>query len=229
MRASWDAALTIQDNYSLTGDRFHHLVNVTRIRINEELLLLNGKGLKVFTRVESMTKRELRLTFISKEFSEPKFFMDLVLGIPKKDAFDLCLKQVTELGFRRIYLVRSQFSQNKVSEPERIQNVLVSALEQSNSAFLPEIIEAQWSDIPWEEYPLSLMMDSQTESRQNNDHKTVSPCLLIVGPEGGFSPQEIEELHRKPGMEVVRLPTPILRTPTAVATGAGIILGRLLK
>jgi RsmE family RNA methyltransferase len=52
--------------------------------------------------------------------------------------------------------------------------------------------------------------------------------LLIVGPEGGFSPSESQWLHQIKNVRVLQLPTGILRTPTAVATGAGIILESLL-
>ena len=61
MRAHWMKDLAVQDSYVLKDEALHHLVNVIRIEVGEDLLLLNGLGSKVFTQVESISKRELRL------------------------------------------------------------------------------------------------------------------------------------------------------------------------
>lgn len=230
MRATYLPDLLIQDEYSITGDSHHHLVHVIRLEAGENLLLLNGKGLSVEARVESITKKEVRLRFLSSKTATRSFELDLALGMPKKEALELTLKQVVELGLRKIYLIRSTYSQQKYLEADRLKSLLVSALEQSNSPFFPEVIEADWNKIEWESYELSLMMDSQTIGvTQYEDLPFTAPRLLVVGPEGGFSPQEIELLHQKPKMRVLNLPTPILRTPTAVATGTGVILQSLSK
>jgi RsmE family RNA methyltransferase len=65
--------------------------------------------------------------------------------------------------------------------------------------------------------------------RKTSIHDETASRLLIIGPEGGFSPQELELLHSKEALRVVNLPTPILRSPTAVAAGAGIMIESLLK
>lgn len=227
MRASFQKDLTLEDSYQLRGDAAHHLVNVVRIELHEEILLLNGAGLKVKTKVSALSKREVTLTKTEHQIADRSFVMDLALGIPKKDALELTLKQAVELGFRRIYLVRSQYSQTKLPEADRLLSLLISALEQSNSAFLPELIPSEWKELPANDYQEILMLDSQNETKSPASKKLIS-SLLIVGPEGGFSPEESHFLHQLPNARVVNLPTPILRTPTAVATGAGILLGSLL-
>lgn len=229
MRALYLPDLSIQNEYSLRGEALHHLVNVIRIRTEEELLLLNGKGLGVHTKVQSVSKKEMILSFSHSQTKERKSSIDLALGIPKKDALDLCLKQATELGLRRLYLIRADYSQGKVPERSRIESLLVSALEQANSYFLPEVHEINWRDIPFADYQVSLMLDSQTKEASNSSLQGGENCLLIVGPEGGFSPAELEWLRTRPEVQGLRLPTPILRTPTALATGVGVLLGRLLN
>lgn len=227
MRAAYIQDLVSQDQYSLTGDILHHLVSVVRIEKGEELLLLDGKGLSITTAVTEVSKKELILKNLSEKLSESKFCMDLVLGIPKKDALELSLKQAVELGFRKIYLVRGSYSQNKVPERERIHSLLVSALEQSNSSFLPEVLEINWGALPWNDYGTVLLLDSQT-GKPSSSRAVSDKNLLIVGPEGGFSPEELENLRAQKNLESILLPTPILRTPTAVATGAGVLLQRLM-
>lgn len=227
MRASFQKDLTVQETYQLRGDAAHHLVNVVRIELGEEILLLNGAGLRVKTKVTSVSKKEVLLTNLEHSVAERPFQMDLALGIPKKEALELSLKQAVELGFSKIFLVRSQYSQTKLPEADRIMSLLISALEQSNSSYLPEIHPLSWNEIPTSDYNEILLMDSQHETKKTHGQK-MAAALLIVGPEGGFSPEESAFLHQLPKIRIVNLPTPILRTPTAVATGAGILLGSLL-
>lgn len=230
MRASWIRNLEVQENYCLRDEGFHHLVHVVRIKINEPLLLLDGQGLCVETVVETISKKELKLRLV-KQFKMPRSYtFDLVLGLPKKEAFELCIKEVTELGFRRVYLVRTDYSQIKVPELERIEKLLVSALEQSNAPYLPEISESVLEDIPWNNYAEVLLLDSQTKASPPPFlTEPLASRLLVVGPEGGFSPSELQYFHAKSTLKVINLPTPILRTPTAVATGAGVMMISLLK
>lgn len=228
MRASFQKDLIPQESYKLTGDSAHHLINVIRLELNDEVLLLNGAGLQVKTKVSQILKREILLTQLDHQNVSRSFKMDLALGIPKKEALELSLKQAVELGFRKIYLIRSEYSQTRLPEAERLESLLISSLEQSNSSYIPEIIHSIWEEIPATEYGEILLMDSQSNVRQSIKSNTADSRLLIVGPEGGFSPPEIEFLHQMPGIKILKLPTPILRTPTAVSAGAGIILGSLL-
>ena len=229
MRAHFVRELEEKDSYSLEGDSLHHLVNVIRIQKDEEILLLNGNGLGVVARVESISKKNISLKLLNVLTPPVQLPMDLALGIPKKDSLDLCLKQSVELGFRRIYLVRGQYSQNKVPEADRLQNLLVSALEQANAFYLPQLLEVSWQELPWSEFGSILLMDSKPVVEQTKPELSPRALrLLIVGPEGGFSDEELSYFHSQQNITPLHLPTPILRTSTAVATGAGIMLQRLM-
>ena len=230
MRAHWVSSLEMEDQYTLKGDELHHLVNVIRIEKEEPLLLLNGQGLIIETRVEMISKKEMILKKIDQRHRIRQFEFDLALGMPKREALELCLKEATELGFRRIYLIKSDFSQMRFPDKERTEKLLISALEQSNAPFLPEVIFTEWDQIPFNRYKRVLLLDSQTNDiNSQGEILGGSEELLIVGPEGGFSAIEIQFLHSQSNIKVVNLPTPILRSPTAVATGAGIMIESLLK
>lgn len=230
MRAHWLKELPLQNDYVLKDEALHHLVNVIRIEAGEELLLLNGQGLFVKTIVENISKRELRLKKTGSFTNERTFNFDVAIGMPKRDALELCLKQATELGFRKIFLIKSDYSQMRFPESDRVEKLLVSALEQSNAPFLPEVVEVDWENIPWSHYGEAILLDSQTKLRaKTTPLDSLAPRLLIIGPEGGFSPKELAYLHAESRVKVVNLPTPILRTPTALAAGAGIMLESLLK
>lgn len=227
MRALFLEDLRPQDTFQLSGEPLHHLVNVARLEKGEELLLLNGKGLRIRTVVEDISKKILALKKLSEELQERSLIYDLAIGIPKKDALELSLKEAVELGFRKIYLVRGTYSQIRLPEEDRIRAILIAALEQSNSAFLPEVIETDWEGIKWNDYSTAIVLDSQRGNPAPTG-KNLAPGLLVVGPEGGFSPEESAYFHGQDGVEALLLPTPILRTPTAVAAGAGVLLQRLM-
>ncbi len=229
MRALFQRDLQLRETYVVDGKALHHLVNVIRIDEGEELLLLRGDGLRVLTKVERISKKALQLSFLEDRSATRAYHFDLALGAPKREALELCLKQATELGFRKLYLIRSDFSQQRIPEEERLENLLVSALEQSNGAFLPELHSVSWESLPWEEYASVVLLDSQTGRSDSLEKlERTAPALLVVGPEGGFSQREIELLHATPAAKIVKLPTPILRSPTAVAVGAGLMLQSLL-
>lgn len=229
MRSSFQKALSVGEDYVVTGDAHHHLVHVIRIEEDEKILLTNGQGLQVVAQVQSITKKELRLKHVELREQHRSFAVDLALGMPKKEALELCLKQATELGLRKIYLIRSAYSQTKMPDDERIQSLLVSALEQSNAPYLPQVISSAWDELPWSQYQTCLMLDSQTTTpRPSTAMSATHSQLLIVGPEGGFSPEEITKLHAVDNLRVLHLPTPILRSPTALATGVGYVLKSLL-
>jgi 16S rRNA (uracil1498-N3)-methyltransferase len=228
MRAHYLEDLKIQDEYVLTGDSLHHLVNVVRVEAGEELMLLNGLGLIVKTQIETIAKRGMALKYLSSEILTERPALDLVLGMPKRDALELCFKEAVELGFGKIFLVKSDYSQMKFPEQDRIKSLLVSALEQSNAPFLPVVEKAEWISISYADYAEVLMMDSQVELRPLEKRTASGKILLVVGPEGGFSSAERENLMSQKNIRVLRLQTPILRTPTALAAGAGIVWQRLL-
>lgn len=230
MRAHWIKDLERQETYVLKDQSLHHLVNVVRVEPGEELLLLNGAGLQVLTLIESISKKELRLKFKEELERTRSYTFDLALGMPKREALELCLKEATELGFRNIYLIRSDYSQIRTPEADRMEKLLVSALEQSNASFLPAIQESDWHSLPWNHYGEAILMDSQTKINTSQEvSNPLIPRLLIVGPEGGFSPDELQFLHAQEKVRVMNLPTPILRTPTALAVGAGVMIESLLN
>jgi 16S rRNA (uracil1498-N3)-methyltransferase len=227
MRAAYVPQLTPAATVALTGEVVHHLVNVVRLEVGDELMLLNGQGLQLTGTVELASKKELRVKILEEKVHQRSVSLDVALGIPKKDALDLCLKQACELGLRRIYLVRAEYSQQRIPEAERIHNLIVSALEQSNAPFLPTVIEASWEEVPFASYGEVTLLDSQTR-KTTSATKTGEDQLLVVGPEGGFSTTELARFERMTNLCRVHLPTPILRTPTALATGTGLILKSLL-
>lgn len=226
MRAVYLKDLEINDQYFLKGDAHHHLVHVVRIEIGEKILLLDGKGLNVECEVASFNKKEVVLNKLAHKQTQLSYRLDIALGVPKKDAFDLCMKQVVELGIHTVYLVRSDYSQMRLPENDRIEKLLISGLEQSNSPLLTHFQETTFADIDYSQYQSVVLLDSQNNVQADKFVK--GNILLIVGPEGGFSPEEFQFFEKLPHLVRLNLPTPIMRTPTALSCGTGIVLQRLM-
>ena len=230
MRAHYLDSLIPQDNYILLVDEsLHHLLNVVRLKIQEELLLLNGKGLMIRTIVEHISRKELFLKTISTDNVDRSYYLDLVLCMPKRDALELCLKEAAEIGFENIYLIKSDYSQMKFPDRDRANKLLISAVEQSNAPFTPHLFFSDLDLIPWSTYQEIVLMDSQSPPGELSFALNSTRKTLIVGPEGGFSINELTYLHSLQNLKAVFLPTPILRTPTAVAVGAGMMIQSLLN
>ena len=97
---------------AIEGDEAHHLINVVRIQIGEEILLLNGMGAKIFVKVVGLEKNRVNIEVIESLQLEKADKVHLAIGIPKKDAFEEVLRNATELGISKIIHFKSQFSQS---------------------------------------------------------------------------------------------------------------------
>lgn len=225
MRACYFPNLSSDDRNSeviIDGDSFHHLKNVIRIKEQDELLLLNGEGLVAKTLVSKIGKKELIVNINDLKFHEDHRKISLVLGVPKKEAFESILKIAVELNLKKIYLYYSEFSQRQVEILERHKKLLISALEQSNAAYLPEILEYQEEQLK----EATWVLFSNRAFNSIDNFSKDKEIVYFVGPEGGFSESEEEELLKR--ADGVALPSNILRAPTAVAAGYGFITSRLV-
>ena len=216
----------VGETLSLIGDVHHHLSNVIRLRQGESFLLLNGLGLTVEVRATSIDKRETQVLIEKCWMAPPPRAQDVLIVIPKKDALDSMFKICVEMGVRRIYLLKGQNSPEKLPEERRVHALVQSALEQSNNPWFPQVIHcADWSNFPALEYAEIVVMDLASE-KSKEVRNAGQTSVLIVGPEGGFSPSERQVMSAWNATRVVSLPTPILRAPTALAAGLGWMHGR---
>jgi 16S rRNA (uracil1498-N3)-methyltransferase len=203
----------------VTDESAKHL-HVVRIKAEEEILVLNGNGLKALTRVGSISKNQIELLVDSIEESMETHGISLAIASPKKDAFEDILKIAVELGVRNIYPLTSEFSQYDYLPSDRVQRILESALIQSNNPYMPIIHPLVNLDLFLDQlnYPLFFF-----NSKPNNCG-ILGARIILIGPEGGFSKREEAHILAKSNVFSIHLPTPILRAPTAVASSIGYLL-----
>src|SRR5690606_23898506 len=117
----------------IVDDKFHHLMNVVRVKKFDKILLLNGKGSSRQAEIVDISKKYILIKTLSAINEHLPSKLKVALGIPKKDALDLCLKQIVELGIKDIYLLQSEYSQKFAQANERFKRIFISSMEQSNN------------------------------------------------------------------------------------------------
>lgn len=150
----------------------------------------------------------------------PTSSLTLLIGLPKKDAMDRIIRQATELGVARIQPVLTDFCVPNRLNMARAQGLLIEAAEQCERVDLPVLMDL----CPLQEaalaYPHPLYW---CQERAGHPWPTScpQPCGLLVGPEGGFSPEETVWLNTQKHVTSVTMGPTILRVDTAVAAGLG--------
>lgn len=210
----------------IDNDQFHHLKNVLRVKQGDDLLILNGKGYSISAKVDVISKKQIVLELGEQLEKSKNFHLDIFIGQLKKDAMDLCLKQCVELGINKVYIGSTQYSQKYKINESRLQKILVSALEQSNAYFLPEVIfDTRLEDINTEVYDSAFLFgtrfkEKREETCEKNEVST-SNCIYFIGPEGGFSEEEEQLLSLKKNVQTIMFKSNILRATSAVSVAAG--------
>lgn len=222
-------AIYLKENFdnqklvTLNGDIAHHL-NVVRVKLNDEILILNGLGKSAEAIIISISKKEIIIEIKEVINHQQKHQISLAIALPKKDAFEDILKMATELGVNEIYPLVSDFSQYSFKQSERIDRLIESALIQSNNMFAPIIHPEQKLDLFLENNKSPLVYFSSRPLKDKLSLAKNVKCIILIGPEGGFSSDEESKILEMPNVNQIHLQTPILRAPTAVATSIGYLL-----
>ncbi|MBT3983062.1 MAG: 16S rRNA (uracil(1498)-N(3))-methyltransferase [Bacteriovoracaceae bacterium] len=203
----------------------HHLKNVIRVKSGEKLKLLDGVGLEVTCCVTQVSKKSISIDVVDICSHESAAVIDLAFGAVKKAASEEIIRLSVELGFRKVTSVLTEYSQKDFLSSERCDRILSSALEQSNNPFMP-IIEngVKLEEINYGKYARVYFFHPGGKQESCSESKAGEGSLLLIGPEGGFGPEEIDFLKSLENTQQISLPTPILRAPTAVPAAFGYVL-----
>lgn len=222
----------------LEGSDHHHLLNVLRKKVNDQIIVLDGKGQEFLVRITELSplKAVGEIVELIDKPTEPRVRITLVQSLPKADKFEYILQKNTELGVARFQPIISERSTIRINEESRMKKwerwykIIKEAAEQSGRKVIPELDMVQnWKDalpqlrsglvlIPWEgEKTRSLKAVLEAE-------KVVPEEIsLIIGSEGGFSLEEVKEAQVRGAIPVTLGPR-ILRTETAGLVAATAIL-----
>lgn len=212
--------------YQIIGDELKH-VKALRIRINERMIFTDGKGFSVIAELREINKQSA-IFKIMQELSvnyENQFNSALALGIlDNKDRMEFAVEKAVELGINAIYPFQTRYSQKNKTNTTRLQSKAIAAMKQCKRSFLPEISEVvnlkSLKKIS-ENYSKIVLLDGKGMKPSLNS--TFDSVLLIVGPEGGFSEEEIQEMVTWQNLVTWNLGSRRLRAETAVITGLTLV------
>jgi len=204
----------------------HHALRVMRVKVDDFLILFNGDGFEYKGRVSDINKKTINVEILSKEKNnnESPININLFQSISSNEKMDMVIQKATELGVSSIQPIFTSRSTVKLSL-DRIKKrlihwrqVSISACGQSGRSKIPTIKSPIGFDrfvegITTNSLNLLLHPDNSKES-SNLPNKYSGDINIFIGPEGGFSQDEVL-LLKKQNCINIQLGSRILRTETA--------------
>ena len=207
----------------LEEDESHHVLKVMRARAGDELLVTDGKGKLVKAKLVGESRKQCLLepVEIVREENESRPAIHLAISPTKNtDRFEWFLEKATEVGVTMITPVICQRTARDKIKTERAQKILSASMKQALRLWMPEL------------NPKISFQNFLESQKQNHDRKFIAHCqsqnlpslqslcksgenvLIMVGPEGDFTQQEIQMAVQN-GFSEVTLGKNRLRTETA--------------
>ena len=230
-----DQSVRQDDRFQITGQDYNHIRNVLRMQPGDTFLVSCG-GASCLCRLESLEEDSVIAQIIEEDYQNTELPVRFYLfqGLPKGDKLELIIQKSVELGVAGIIPVEMSRCVMKLDEKKkkarqaRWQSIAESAAKQSKRNIIPEV-----SDVLTYKQAMSKIdeMDLFLVPYENERGMAatreallrIKPGMsvgILVGPEGGFDPQEIE-LAREKGAAIISLGKRILRAETAAVTAVG--------
>ena len=214
------------DRITLTGEAARHILSSLRMRVGERLTLCDGQGTDLLTELCEAGRQQVTVQVLSRTPStaESSCRITLFQCLPKGDKMESIVQKAVELG---AVCVQPVLSSRCISRPDeraaekkrlRWQQIADEAAKQSGRGALCAVRPT----LSWREAVASLaslshplmLYENQQDSPLSRLPQGAAEVGILVGPEGGFSPEEAEEAARA-GIVLIGLGPRILRTETA--------------
>lgn len=213
----------IKETLTLPESDSGHCCRVLRMSEGDEIEIVDGKGNSFHCRISNAHPKHTIVEILSERKEEKHWTGKLTIAVaPTKniDRMEWLLEKAVEIGVDRIVFLKCERSERKEVKEERIVKILVSAMKQSMKSTLPEFdgmvdfkkfvkedFEGSLKFIGYcsEEYPKLPLLQEYIPG---------SDAVIVIGPEGDFTPKEIEEAVNN-GFKCVTFGNTRLRTETA--------------
>ena len=228
----------------LSAVNHRHAIQVLRLQAGDPLILFNGEGGEYLARITNIQKRKSHVVLESFDSvdRESGLHSCVVVAMIKPEKMDFAIQKMVELGVSKIQPVYTKRSVIKIKtnrlekKMSHWRGIIIAACEQSGRTLLPEIAE-----------PLKLpdyLQNQSSDTHANSfvmlpgDHasftqieKPLSSISLLIGPEGGFTPEEEKQIQDR-GVTAISFGKRILRAETAAIsclTACQLLWGDLTK
>ncbi len=225
----------IEGNYGfMDAEEAAHCIKVLRKGVGDTVFCIDGKGGYYEGRIEKIAKTGVTVLLLNRteNYGEKQKGKVILAASPlrQKERFEWLIEKATELGVDEIYPVISRYTITDNVKPERLNNIIVSAAKQCKRARFPVLHK----NVRFEDFvSLSLQTDlnliayCEAKLPLNAFQTEIQQCpktLIMIGPEGDFSIQEME-LAQKKDFRSVSLGESRLRTETAGIFALSLIKG----
>lgn len=208
-----------------TLDQSRYLTQVMRLKVGDDLLVFNGRDGEWRASVAEVLKKGVILR--AGELVRPQTYgpdLELIVAVVKKARVETIVEKAAELGARRVRLVITQRTNADRIRLDRLDAIAEEAAEQTGRLDVPLVDDPVKLDAlldGWDARPDSgrrLMFCDETGGAPAIGALAKAgegPWAILIGPEGGFSPEEGERLRALPFTTAVSLGPRILRADTA--------------
>jgi 16S rRNA (uracil1498-N3)-methyltransferase len=232
-----DESQIIDNKIYIKGNDVKHIKDVLRLRINDEIEV-SCNGTTYTCKIEESSKENVVVGIVQSVIGKNESPIEIALfqGLSKGNKMELILQKGTEIGIKHFYAVATHRSVVKIkdlkkeqSKVERWQSIVEEASKQSKRDLIPKV----HGIISFEEMvhilkdEANIIVPYEDEKvitiKEGLEHIKEGRINIIIGPEGGFEPFEIENL-KAINSKVVTLGPRILRTETAGLVASTIVL-----
>lgn len=208
----------------LTPEESHHAVRVLRLRVNDVIELTDGQG--TFSQAVVTNNNEHKTGIkVTRSRVVPRrdYFIHLAVAPTKSmPRMEWLVEKCTEIGIDKVSFIRCAHSERPSMAVDRLQKLAIGAMKQSKQAWLPEVNEM----LPFKQFISGLSETHRfiahvDETYPHHLKDLAHPkgnYILVVGPEGDFTPEELSLAEAK-GFQKVSLGPNRLRTETAGVYG----------
>lgn len=219
----------ISDDMELPQEEAGHCIRVLRMQAGDRMRLTDGKGTFYDAVISAVSGKRCMVHIESKEVQEPLWKGHLHIAVaPTKlmERNEWFVEKAVEVGVDEITFLKTDHSERDVIKMERIEKIAVSAMKQSQKATLP-VLNGMTSFKSFMERGFDgdkFIAHCEPGSKVNLKDVVVPghDTLVFIGPEGDFSPSEIE-MALKAGFRPVSLGPSRLRTETAALVAVHIM------
>jgi 16S rRNA (uracil1498-N3)-methyltransferase len=214
----------IDNNFAfLDEEEMQHVIKTLRKKVGDLVDLMDGKGSFYHCKIVEIAKRETKLQILSKREEALTWDFKIHLAIaPTKniDRIEWLLEKAVEIGINEFTPIICRHSERKQLRIDRLEKIAIAAAKQSRKSFFTKINEAQDFDKLISNSSESQKFIAHCQDENLNELKNEfiknsnDSVLILIGPEGDFSPEEIKKAEVS-SFKSVSLGKSRLRTETA--------------
>lgn len=218
----------IEQTLTLPEDESVHCVRVLRKQVNDSIGVIDGRGYFYDAVITEAHPKHCRVRLLGKRKDTSGPFRAHIALSPTKnpERVEWFLEKATEVGIGGITFLQSRYSERKTLKTERMERILVAALKQSVKALKPSLQPLTPFDVyvkqPFDGQKYICHCHPGDKPLLNAVCKPGTSVLVLIGPEGDFSPEEVA-LAEAQGFKAVSLGDTRLRTETAAFVAAHIV------